>query len=85
MKPLYLTSTDEIAKAQKKAKKFRGYKYITPTHYDYGKGIGGRFCLNPEYVAKLLYKIDRRAVKANSKFFDLYPTLDEKIEAVISI
>ena len=84
-RPMYLTSSHEVAREQKKAKTFRGYKYIKPTHYDYGETVGSNLCLNPQYAAKLLYKINRNATKAYIKFFKLYPTWQEKVEAVVNI
>jgi hypothetical protein len=73
MKPLYLTSSLDIAKQQKKNKTFKGYSKITPTHYDYAETIGQRLCLNPIKVVNLLYSLDKEAIKAYMLFFEKYP------------
>jgi len=84
MKPLYLTSSIEIAKQQKKNKAFKGYINITPTHYDYAETIDRKLCLNPVKVANLLYFLDKDAVKAYILFFEKYPTDIDKVLAVIN-
>ena len=83
-KPKYLTSSEEVVKIQKKNHTFRGFVYIEPSHFDYAETIGHRLCLNPFKVAKLLYSLDRKAVKAYGKFFELYPDDKQKVLAVIN-
>lgn len=68
----------------KKKKQWLGYSHLEGRHIDYAETVGHRLCLNPFKVAKLLYSLDRKAVKAYGKFFKLYPTDKEKIMAVIN-
>ena len=84
MKIKYLITMDEQRTELKKKKQWLGYAHLEVRHIDYAETIGYNLCLNPFKVAKLLYSLDRKAVKAYGKFFELYPTNMDKIMAVIN-
>ncbi|MDP2720540.1 MAG: hypothetical protein Q8O75_01175 [bacterium] len=74
----------EKAKQLKKQGKFTGFVNIEPDYIDYAETIASRLCLNPYKVAKLLKGLDRKPTRAYGKFFELYPTENDKILAVIN-